>query len=179
MCIFYTYQQAGVLKLVGFLQLRSNFFGNAYRSIWFEAATVVAVAPPVEIPAGSVLRSALAGGLACALSTSLMHPIDTIKANSLAQQLVLVEKLTILFSVISDVTLWHSILQCFICKGFSSFSLCLPDSSTSINLNLSRNYFKASTDWSAGIIQGFSSCNSWTVFKVSSLSNFNQQYKRD
>ncbi|KAK3232354.1 hypothetical protein Dsin_004235 [Dipteronia sinensis] len=49
------------------------------RSIWFEAATVVAVAPPVTIPAESVLRSALAGGLACALSTSLMHPVDTIK----------------------------------------------------------------------------------------------------
>lgn len=51
------------------------------RNIWFEAATVVAVAPPVEIPAGSVLRSALAGGLACALSTSLLHPVDTIKAS--------------------------------------------------------------------------------------------------
>lgn len=54
------------------------------RNIWFESATVVAVAPPVEIPAGSVLRSALAGGLSCALSTSLMHPIDTIKAYSSA-----------------------------------------------------------------------------------------------
>ncbi|KAJ0044967.1 hypothetical protein Pint_06106 [Pistacia integerrima] len=32
-------------------------------SIWFEAATVVAVPPPVEIPAGSVLKAALAGGL--------------------------------------------------------------------------------------------------------------------
>nr|GMD57189.1 glycine-rich cell wall structural protein 1.8 [Ipomoea batatas] len=53
------------------------------RNIWFEAATVVAVAPPVEIPAGSVLKSALAGGLACALSTSLMHPIDTIKGVNL------------------------------------------------------------------------------------------------
>jgi hypothetical protein len=52
---------------------------NTYRNIWFEAATVVAVAPPVEIPAGSVLRSALAGGLSCALSCSLMHPVDTIK----------------------------------------------------------------------------------------------------
>lgn len=59
-------------------------FCNMYRSIWFEAATVVAVAPPVEIPAGSVLRSALAGGLSCALSCSLMHPVDTIKANSFA-----------------------------------------------------------------------------------------------
>ncbi|KAL5982588.1 hypothetical protein ACLOJK_016662 [Asimina triloba] len=50
-----------------------------FRSIWFEAATVVAVPPPVEIPAESVLKSALAGGLACALSTSLMHPVDTMK----------------------------------------------------------------------------------------------------
>uniref|UniRef100_A0A803LZ77 EF-hand domain-containing protein n=1 Tax=Chenopodium quinoa TaxID=63459 RepID=A0A803LZ77_CHEQI len=44
------------------------------RNVWFEAATVVPVAPPVEIPAGSVLRSALAGGLASGLSTSLLHP---------------------------------------------------------------------------------------------------------
>ncbi|KAF5205827.1 mitochondrial substrate carrier family protein, partial [Thalictrum thalictroides] len=48
-------------------------------SIRFEAATVVAVPPPVEIPAGSVLKSALAGGLASALSTSLLHLVDTIK----------------------------------------------------------------------------------------------------
>ncbi|OMO81191.1 hypothetical protein COLO4_23728 [Corchorus olitorius] len=54
------------------------------RNIWFESATVVAVAPPVEIPAGSVLKSALAGGLSCALSTSLLHPVDTIKAGSSA-----------------------------------------------------------------------------------------------
>ncbi|XVF75506.1 hypothetical protein PTKIN_Ptkin13bG0193100 [Pterospermum kingtungense] len=57
------------------------------RNIWFEAATVVAVAPPVEIPAGSVLKSALAGGLSCALSTSLMHPIDTIKTRVQASTL--------------------------------------------------------------------------------------------
>ncbi|RWV83894.1 hypothetical protein GW17_00054436 [Ensete ventricosum] len=49
------------------------------RNIWFEAATVVAVPPPVEISTGNVLKSALAGGLACALSTSIMHPIDTMK----------------------------------------------------------------------------------------------------
>jgi hypothetical protein len=54
-----------------------------YRSIWFEAATVVAVPPPVEIPSGSVLKAALAGGLACALSTSVMHPIDTMKVFSI------------------------------------------------------------------------------------------------
>ena len=50
-----------------------------HRSVWFEAATVVAVPPPVEISAENVLKSALAGGLACALSTSLLHPVDTIK----------------------------------------------------------------------------------------------------
>ncbi|GER28306.1 mitochondrial substrate carrier family protein [Striga asiatica] len=33
----------------------------------------------VEIPRGSVLKSALAGGLSCALSASIMHPVDTIK----------------------------------------------------------------------------------------------------
>nr|KAJ0202676.1 hypothetical protein LSAT_V11C500247700 [Lactuca sativa] len=51
------------------------------RNICFQAATVVAVAPPVEVHTGSVLKSALAGGLACALSTSVMHPIDIIKQN--------------------------------------------------------------------------------------------------
>ncbi|RVW25463.1 S-adenosylmethionine mitochondrial carrier protein [Vitis vinifera] len=63
------------------LLLPSDRLQDDPRSIWFEAATVVAVAPPVEISAGSVLRSALAGGLACALSTSLLHPVDTIKAS--------------------------------------------------------------------------------------------------
>lgn len=57
------------------------------RSIWFEAATVVAVPPPVNIPAESVLKSALAGGLACALSTSLMHPLDTMKTRVQASTL--------------------------------------------------------------------------------------------
>lgn len=52
---------------------------NAFRNVWFEAATVVAVPPPVEISTGSVLKSALAGGLASALSTSLLHPIDSMK----------------------------------------------------------------------------------------------------
>ena len=50
------------------------------RMVWFEAATVFPMAPPVAVPAENVLKSALAGGLACALSTSLMHPIDTMKA---------------------------------------------------------------------------------------------------
>nr|DAD26088.1 TPA_asm: hypothetical protein HUJ06_027556 [Nelumbo nucifera] len=69
------------------LLLPSDRLEDDPRSIWFEAATVVAVAPPVEIPAGSVLKSALAGGLACALSTSLMHPIDTIKTRVQASTL--------------------------------------------------------------------------------------------
>ncbi|KAF1860806.1 hypothetical protein Lal_00000219 [Lupinus albus] len=35
--------------------------------------------PLLDIPAGSVLRSALAGGLSCALSCSLLHPVDSFK----------------------------------------------------------------------------------------------------
>jgi hypothetical protein len=54
-------------------------FTNAFRNIWFEAATLVAIPPPVEISTGNVLKSALAGGLASALSTSMLHPIDTMK----------------------------------------------------------------------------------------------------
>eukprot|EP00246_Nothoceros_aenigmaticus_P013277 TRINITY_DN44_c0_g2_i1.p1 TRINITY_DN44_c0_g2~~TRINITY_DN44_c0_g2_i1.p1 ORF type:complete len:189 (+),score=27.03 TRINITY_DN44_c0_g2_i1:3-569(+) len=51
------------------------------RMVWFEAATVVPLAPPVGMHTGSVLKSALAGGLACALSTCLLHPVDTMKAS--------------------------------------------------------------------------------------------------
>lgn len=61
------------------------------RSIWFEAATVVAVPPPVEIPAGSVLKAALIGGLSCAMSTALMHPMDTIKTRVQASTLTFPE----------------------------------------------------------------------------------------
>lgn len=61
------------------LLLPSERLEDDPRSIWFEAATVVAVPPPVEISTGSVLKSALAGGLASALSTSLLHPIDSMK----------------------------------------------------------------------------------------------------
>ncbi|KAI8032739.1 hypothetical protein LOK49_LG01G00567 [Camellia lanceoleosa] len=61
------------------LLLPSDRLQEDPRSIWFEAATVVAVAPPVELPASSVLKSALVGGLSCALSCSLLHPVDTIK----------------------------------------------------------------------------------------------------
>ncbi|XP_074302001.1 calcium-dependent mitochondrial ATP-magnesium/phosphate carrier protein 2-like [Silene latifolia] len=61
------------------LLLPSDCLQDDPRNLWFEAATVVPVAPPVEIPAANVLRSALAGGLASGLSTSLLHPVDTIK----------------------------------------------------------------------------------------------------
>ncbi|XP_047332322.1 mitochondrial substrate carrier family protein C-like [Impatiens glandulifera] len=61
------------------------------RSIWFEASTVVAVPPPVELPASSVLKSALAGGLSCALSCSLLFPVDTIKTRVQASTLTFPE----------------------------------------------------------------------------------------
>uniref|UniRef100_A0A5B6ZI21 Putative Mitochondrial substrate carrier family protein isoform 1 n=1 Tax=Davidia involucrata TaxID=16924 RepID=A0A5B6ZI21_DAVIN len=73
------------------LLLPSDRLQEDPRSIWFEVATVVAVAPPVEIPAGSVLKSALAGGLSCALSTSLMYPMDTIKTRVQASTLTFPE----------------------------------------------------------------------------------------
>ncbi|KAM3756085.1 hypothetical protein ACB098_02G086200 [Castanea mollissima] len=73
------------------LLLPSDRLQDDPRSIWFEAATVVAVAPPVQIPAASVLRSALAGGLSCALSCSLMHPVDTIKTRVQASTLTFPE----------------------------------------------------------------------------------------
>lgn len=69
------------------LLLPSDQLQEDPRNLWFQAATVVAVAPPVEVHAGSVLKSALAGGLACALSTSVMHPIDTIKTRVQASTL--------------------------------------------------------------------------------------------
>ncbi|CAH9112266.1 unnamed protein product [Cuscuta epithymum] len=69
------------------LLLPSDRLQEDPRSIWFEAATVVAVPPPVEIQAGSVLKSALAGGLSCALSTSLLYPVDTIKTRVQASSL--------------------------------------------------------------------------------------------
>ncbi|XP_054814007.1 uncharacterized protein LOC129314555 [Prosopis cineraria] len=69
------------------LLLPSDRLQEDPRSIWFEAATLVAVPPPVEIPAGSVLRSALAGGLSCALSCALLHPVDSIKTRVQASTL--------------------------------------------------------------------------------------------
>ncbi|XP_057445756.1 uncharacterized protein LOC130737915 isoform X2 [Lotus japonicus] len=61
------------------------------RSVWFEAATVGAIPPTVKAPAGSVLRSALAGGLSCSFSCAVMHPLDTIKTQVQASTLSLPE----------------------------------------------------------------------------------------
>ncbi|CAN6339294.1 unnamed protein product [Urochloa humidicola] len=69
------------------LLLPSERLEDDPRNVWFEAATVVAVPPPVEISTGSVLKSALAGGLASALSTSLLHPIDSMKTRVQASTL--------------------------------------------------------------------------------------------
>ncbi|KAL3652065.1 hypothetical protein CASFOL_001746 [Castilleja foliolosa] len=65
----------GVSKTLGNNEI-GNVWGTndgkeASRSLWSEAAAV----PSVD----SVLRSALAGGLSCALSTAIMHPVDTVK----------------------------------------------------------------------------------------------------
>lgn len=49
---------------------------------------MVPMAPPVDIPAGSVLKSALAGGLASALSTSMLHPLDTVKVRISVDKLI-------------------------------------------------------------------------------------------
>ncbi|PSS32845.1 S-adenosylmethionine mitochondrial carrier protein [Actinidia chinensis var. chinensis] len=73
------------------LLLPSDRLQEDPRSIWFEASTVVAVEPPVELPASSVLKAALAGGLSCALSCSLMHPVDTIKTRVQASTLTFPE----------------------------------------------------------------------------------------
>ncbi|KAL8544495.1 hypothetical protein ACS0TY_004893 [Phlomoides rotata] len=76
------------------LLLPSDRLQEDPRSIWFEAATVVAVPPPMEIPAGSVLKAALVGGLSCALSTALLHPIDTVKTRVQASTLTIPEILS-------------------------------------------------------------------------------------
>ncbi|XP_047048799.1 mitochondrial substrate carrier family protein C-like [Lolium rigidum] len=69
------------------LLLPSERLEDDPRNIWFEAATLVAIPPPVEISTGNVLKSALAGGLASALSTSMLHPIDTMKTRVQASTL--------------------------------------------------------------------------------------------
>ncbi|KAL3649785.1 hypothetical protein CASFOL_006188 [Castilleja foliolosa] len=76
------------------LLLPSDRLQEDPRSIWFEAATVVAVPPPVEIPTGSVLKSALIGGLSCALSTALLYPVDTVKTRVQASTLTFPEILS-------------------------------------------------------------------------------------
>ncbi|KAL6586551.1 hypothetical protein OROMI_001539 [Orobanche minor] len=76
------------------LLLPSDRLQEDPRSIWFEAATVVAVPPPVEIPTGSVLKSALVGGLSCALSTALLYPVDTVKTRVQASSLTFPEILS-------------------------------------------------------------------------------------
>ncbi|KAK1369840.1 Mitochondrial substrate carrier family protein [Heracleum sosnowskyi] len=50
-----------------------------------------AVAPTVDKPAESVLKSALAGGISCAFSSFIMHPVDTIKTQVQASTLTLPE----------------------------------------------------------------------------------------
>ncbi|KAJ4969912.1 hypothetical protein NE237_003011 [Protea cynaroides] len=75
------------LKNAGLPANEDNAVEYDPRNIWFEDATVASVAPPVEIPAGSVLKSALAGGLSCALSAFLMHPVDTVKTQVQASTL--------------------------------------------------------------------------------------------
>ncbi|KAG0489618.1 hypothetical protein HPP92_006481 [Vanilla planifolia] len=69
------------------LLLPSERLQDDPRNIWFEAATVVPVSPPVEIATESLLKSALAGGLACAISTATMHPLDTLKTRVQASTL--------------------------------------------------------------------------------------------
>ncbi|WOL16594.1 mitochondrial substrate carrier family protein C-like [Canna indica] len=76
------------------LLLPSERLEDDPRNIWFEAATVVVVPPPVEISTGNVLKSALAGGLASALSTSVMFPLDTMKTRVQASTLSFPELLS-------------------------------------------------------------------------------------
>ncbi|KAJ0978212.1 hypothetical protein J5N97_013686 [Dioscorea zingiberensis] len=45
----------------------------------YEADTSVADSLPAKGATDSVMKSALAGGLACAFSTAVMHPVDTLK----------------------------------------------------------------------------------------------------
>ncbi|KAL3820101.1 hypothetical protein ACJIZ3_006006 [Penstemon smallii] len=59
-----------------------------------DGASKAATVPPIEIPADSVLKSALAGGLSCAFSTALMHPVDTIKTQVQASTLTFPEILS-------------------------------------------------------------------------------------
>ncbi|KAL8108875.1 uncharacterized protein LOC141671758 isoform X2 [Apium graveolens] len=56
-----------------------------------EMSQAPAVVPMVDIPAESVLKSALAGGISCAFSSFIMHPVDTIKTQVQASTVTLPE----------------------------------------------------------------------------------------
>ncbi|XAR72090.1 hypothetical protein NMG60_11018606 [Bertholletia excelsa] len=73
------------------LLLPSNQLKEDARSIWFQAATVVPVARPVGLPTSSLFKSALAGGLSCAFSCAIMHPVDTVKTQVQASSLSFLE----------------------------------------------------------------------------------------
>lgn len=78
-------------------------------SISAGADDVVAVPPSADIPADSVLKSALAGGLSCALSAALMHPVDTYKVKiCLQKQYKKMEPILVLLFVYQ---------MCFILEG--------------------------------------------------------------
>ncbi|XP_039135906.1 S-adenosylmethionine mitochondrial carrier protein [Dioscorea cayenensis subsp. rotundata] len=47
--------------------------------VQYEADSSVANPPPAKEASNSVMKSALAGALACAFSTAVMHPVDTLK----------------------------------------------------------------------------------------------------
>lgn len=55
-----------------------------YRNKWCEAGSAVPISQPAVPLAQNVLKSALAGGIACSFSAFVMHPVDTIKAKSLS-----------------------------------------------------------------------------------------------
>ncbi|KZV27315.1 Mitochondrial substrate carrier family protein isoform 1, partial [Dorcoceras hygrometricum] len=67
--------------------LPSNQLQNDSRRVSSEAITVGVVSPHPDIPADSILKSALAGGISCSLSAAIMHPIDTIKTQVQASTL--------------------------------------------------------------------------------------------
>jgi len=92
------------------------------QSLWFEASIVVVVAPLVVIPTRSVLKSTLAGGMSCALSTSLMHPLDTMKTCVKASTLSFLELMSKLPQIGYRGLYRGSILA--IVRQFSSHGLC-------------------------------------------------------
>ncbi|KAL1833067.1 hypothetical protein ACET3Z_002718 [Daucus carota] len=84
---------SGVLLNVKFARVGGVPAGNvavidSEKEMTCEASTV---APTVDIPAESVFKSALAGGISCAFSSFIMHPVDTIKTQVQASTLTLPE----------------------------------------------------------------------------------------